>query len=66
MLSNNTRIGLNDHGENCVFSFVDDGKFVDISIELGKSGIEIQSLFAKQENENSGVIMEEVGPYVIE
>lgn len=45
--------------------FVDDGEFVDIAIELDKSGVEVRGIFAEQENMNGNVVMEGVGPQVV-
>ena len=59
-------MGLNGHGEDCVLPFVDCKEFVDIAIELGKRGVKVQGLFAKQEDKNGEVTVEGIGPHIVE
>lgn len=66
MLGDDKGVGLDGHGKDCVLPFVDGGEFVDVAIELGKCGVEVRGLFAKQGDENGGVVVEGVGLYVVE
>lgn len=59
-------MSFNGHGKNCVLLFVEGKEFIDSAIEHGKYKVEIWSLFAKQRDSNSGVVIEGVGLYVVE
>lgn len=65
MLGNNKDVGLDCYGKDCILPFVDCGEFIDIVIELSKYGVKVWGLFAKQKDENGGVVMESIGLYIV-
>ncbi len=65
LLGNNKCVGLDGHREDRLLPPVHLGELVDVGVEHGEGGVEVRDLYAKEENEDGGVVVEGVGPHLV-